>query len=91
MLVALDVDGTLFDGLSVDPAAVEAIEAAVADGHVVIIVSGRPWRDLQEIIPDVLRSTTVAVCEHGAVLVDVAIGSVHRTATPGRSIPRLLR
>ena len=51
MIVALDVDGTLFDGHSVDPAAVVAIEAAVANGHVALIVSGRPWRDLQQIIP----------------------------------------
>jgi hydroxymethylpyrimidine pyrophosphatase-like HAD family hydrolase len=82
MIVAVDVDGTLFDGHSVDPAAVEAIEAAVADGHVLVIVSGRPWRDLQQIIPAVLRSTSVAVCEHGAVLVDIVDGSVHHLATP---------
>ena len=82
MIVALDVDGTLFDGQSVDPAAVEAIESAVADGHVAVIVSGRPWRDLQQIIPDVLRSTSVAVCEHGAVLVEVATGTVHNLAEP---------
>jgi hydroxymethylpyrimidine pyrophosphatase-like HAD family hydrolase len=82
MIVALDVDGTLFDGQSVDPTAVEAIESAVADGHVAVIVSGRPWRDLQEIIPDVLRSTSVAVCEHGAVLVEVATGTVYHLAEP---------
>jgi len=82
MIVALDVDGTLFDGHSVDPAAVVAIEAAVANGHVAVIVSGRPWRDLQQIIPDVLRSTSVAVCEHGAVLVDVLEGSVHHLVAP---------
>jgi len=82
MIVALDVDGTLFDGQSVDPAAVEAIESAIADGHVAVIVSGRPWRDLQQIIPDVLRSTSVAVCEHGAVLVEVATGTVHHLADP---------
>jgi hydroxymethylpyrimidine pyrophosphatase-like HAD family hydrolase len=82
MIVALDVDGTLFDGQSVDPVALEAIESAVADGHVAVIVSGRPWRDLQEIIPDVLRSTSVAVCEHGAVLVEVATGTVHHLAEP---------
>jgi hydroxymethylpyrimidine pyrophosphatase-like HAD family hydrolase len=81
-IVALDVDGTLYDGRRVDPAAVEAIEAAVAIGHVVVIVSGRPWRDLQRIIPDVLRSTSVAVCEHGAVLVDVASGAVRTLAEP---------
>jgi hypothetical protein len=82
MIVALDVDGTLFDGHSVDPAAVVAIEAAVANGHVAVIVSGRPWRELQQIIPDVLRSTSIAVCEHGAVLVDVLEGSVHHLVAP---------
>jgi hydroxymethylpyrimidine pyrophosphatase-like HAD family hydrolase len=82
MVVALDVDGTLFDGHSVDPAAVEAIESAVAGAHVVVIVSGRPWRDLQRIIPDVLRSTSLAVCEHGAVLVDVASETVRHLAAP---------
>jgi hydroxymethylpyrimidine pyrophosphatase-like HAD family hydrolase len=82
MIVAVDVDGTLFDGHSVDPVAVQAIEAAVADGHVLVIVSGRPWRDLEQIIPEVLRSTSVAVCEHGAVLVDVLDGSVHPLAAP---------
>ena len=82
MIVALDVDGTLYDGESVDPAAVRAIEAAVADGHVAVIVSGRPWRDLQHIIPDVLRSTSVAVCEHGAVTVAVPTETVRHLATP---------
>lgn len=82
MIVALDVDGTLFDGASVDPVAVEAVEAAVADGHVVVIVSGRPWRDLQQIIPDVLRFTSVAVCEHGAVLVDIPTGNVSHLTGP---------
>jgi hydroxymethylpyrimidine pyrophosphatase-like HAD family hydrolase len=81
-IVALDVDGTLFDGRSVDPAAVAAIEAGAAGGHATVIVSGRPWRDLQQIIPDVLRFTSVAVCEHGALLVDVPAGTVHQLAPP---------
>jgi len=82
MIVALDVDGTLYDGQGVDPAAVDAIEAAVANGNVVVIVSGRPWRDLERIIPDVLRLTSVAVCEHGAALVDVASGEVRHLVAP---------
>lgn len=82
MLVALDVDGTLYDGRAVDPAAVAAIEAAVADGHVAVIVSGRPWHDLLQIIPEVLRSTAIAVCEHGAVLVDVPTATVRHLAAP---------
>lgn len=82
MIVALDVDGTLYDGRVVDPLAVDAVEAAVANGNVVVIVSGRPWGDLQRIIPDVLRSTSVAVCEHGAALVDVATGEVRHLVAP---------
>jgi hydroxymethylpyrimidine pyrophosphatase-like HAD family hydrolase len=82
MLVALDVDGTLYDGSKVDPAAIAAIDDAVSTGHTVVIVSGRPWRDLQQIIPDVLRVSSAAVCEHGAVLVDLPSGTVHHLAQP---------
>jgi len=81
-IVALDVDGTLYDGIGVDPAAIEAIERAVTTGNVVVIVSGRPWRDLRRIIPEVLRSTSVAICEHGAVLVEVSSGEVRALARP---------
>jgi hydroxymethylpyrimidine pyrophosphatase-like HAD family hydrolase len=80
MIIALDVDGTLFDGRSVDPAAITAIDDAVAAGHTAVIVSGRPWRDLQQVIPDVLRSVAVAVCEHGALLVDVGRGEEQHLA-----------
>ncbi len=59
MIVALDVDGTLFDGRSVDPAATAAVHAAVDDGHTVVIVTGRPWSDLATVIPDVLRRCAV--------------------------------
>jgi hydroxymethylpyrimidine pyrophosphatase-like HAD family hydrolase len=91
MIVALDVDGTLYDGDSVDPAAIEAIDDAVADGHVAVIVSGRPWSDLQRIIADVLRSTAIAVCEHGAVMVDVPTGAVTHLATPvNPAIPEMI-
>ena len=76
MIVALDVDGTLFDGHSVDPAATAAVHAAADDGHIVVIVTGRPWSDLATVIPDVLRRCAVAVCEHGALLVDVDTSEV---------------
>ena len=85
MILAVDVDGTLYESAAADPVAidaVEAIDAAVAAGHVVVIVSGRPWIDLQRIIPEVLRSTSVAVCEHGAVMVDVRAGTVEHLVTP---------
>lgn len=79
-VVALDVDGTLFDGRSVDPRAVEAVRRARDAGHTVMIVTGRPWRDLPVIIPDVLAAATVAVCEHGALMVDVATERVTNLA-----------
>jgi hypothetical protein len=82
MIVALDVDGTLYDGRFVEPAATAAIASAVADGHVAVIVSGRPWRDLGQIIPDVLALSAVAVCEHGALLVDVRTGETVQLAAP---------
>lgn len=81
-IVALDVDGTLFDGRGVDPRATAAIRAARAAGHVVVIVTGRPWRDLAEIIPEVLAESSVAICEHGALLVDVDTSAVSNLAPP---------
>jgi hydroxymethylpyrimidine pyrophosphatase-like HAD family hydrolase len=82
MIVALDVDGTLFDGATVDPLAVAAVQSAVDGGHVVVIVTGRPWLDLATVIPDVLRLCSVAVCEHGALLVDVSSSAVTQLAPP---------
>jgi hydroxymethylpyrimidine pyrophosphatase-like HAD family hydrolase len=81
-VVALDVDGTLFDGNAVDRRAIDAVRAARDAGHVIMIVTGRPWRDLAVVIPDVLPVISVAVCEHGALLVDVASGRVTNLAPP---------
>jgi hydroxymethylpyrimidine pyrophosphatase-like HAD family hydrolase len=74
MIVAVDVDGTLYDGSTVDPLAIAALAAAVDGGHTILISTGRPWRDLPEVIPDVLPLVAAAVCEEGSVLVDVATG-----------------
>jgi hydroxymethylpyrimidine pyrophosphatase-like HAD family hydrolase len=81
-VVAIDVDGTLFDGVQVDAGAIDALRAAHAAGHVVVIVTGRPWRDLAAIIPDVLPFCAAAVCEHGALLVDIATDEVAQLAPP---------
>ena len=81
-VVALDVDGTLFDGAGVDSRAVEAVHAAHDAGHVILIVTGRPWRDLSLVIPDVLPAISVAVCEHGALLVDPTTERVANLAPP---------
>jgi hydroxymethylpyrimidine pyrophosphatase-like HAD family hydrolase len=82
MVVALDVDGTLFDGEAVDARAIGAVRSAVAHGHVIVIVTGRPWVDLATVIPEVLRLCTLAVCEHGALMVDVATASTTHLAAP---------
>ncbi|MCB9380131.1 MAG: HAD hydrolase family protein [Ilumatobacteraceae bacterium] len=82
MVVALDVDGTLYDGRAVAAEAVAAIAAAAAAGHVVLIVTGRPWRDLPQIIPDVLPHVTLAACEEGTVMVRVATGEHLLLAEP---------
>lgn len=84
-IIALDVDGTLFDGASVDEQATAAVEEAHRAGHVVMIVTGRPWRDLRSIVPGLLPSVSTAVCEHGALMVDVATGEVTHLvpAVPG--------
>jgi hydroxymethylpyrimidine pyrophosphatase-like HAD family hydrolase len=81
-IVALDVDGTLFDGAGVDDEATAAVEEAHRSGHVVMIVTGRPWRDLPVIVPGLLPSVTTAVCEHGALMVAVSSGEVTHLTPP---------
>ncbi len=76
MLVALDVDGTLYDGTTVAPEAVEALQRAKADGHLLVIVSGRRWETLDSVVPSVLHLFDRAVCEEGGVMVDVSTGEL---------------
>jgi len=82
MIVALDVDGTLYDGTHVDPAAVEAVTAAAANGHHIMIVTGRVWTDLPQIIPELLPHVTAAVCEHGTIIVTPKSGDLQQLAPP---------
>jgi hydroxymethylpyrimidine pyrophosphatase-like HAD family hydrolase len=82
MLIALDVDGTLFDGSTVAPAAVDALAQAKADGHALVIVSGRQWTGLDTVLPSVLHLFDLAVCEEGGVLVQVATGDIRLLADP---------
>lgn len=76
MVIALDVDGTLFDGTSVAPAAIDAIRNAHADGHAIIIVTGRRWESLQSVVPDIVPLCDRVVCEEGGVLVNVSSGEL---------------
>jgi hydroxymethylpyrimidine pyrophosphatase-like HAD family hydrolase len=72
MVIAVDVDGTLYDGIGVADEAVSALRDARQRGHIIIIVTGRRWEDLPSVIPSVLPLAALAVCEEGGVLVDIS-------------------
>ncbi|MGZ4672682.1 MAG: HAD family hydrolase [Ilumatobacteraceae bacterium] len=74
MVIAVDVDGTLFDGSGVADEAVAALATARANGHTVIIVTGRHWEGLDLVVPDVVALANCVICEEGGVMVDVATG-----------------
>ena len=80
MLIALDVDGTLFDGTGVAPAALEALRSARQDGHVVMIVTGRRADSLVDVVADVLPLCDLVVAEDGGVLADVTTGTIELLA-----------
>ena len=82
MVIAVDVDGTLFDGSGVADEAIEALRQATADGHTLVIVTGRRWEGLDLVIPDVVVLAERVVCEEGAVMVDVADQQVTLLAAP---------
>lgn len=82
LVIALDVDGTLFDGHRVAPAAVDAIERAVDRGHTVALVTGRRFETLDEVVPSVLPYCAAVVAEEGAVYVDLGSGAVSLLADP---------
>ncbi len=82
MVIALDVDGTLFDGESVAPAATAAVRQAHADGHTIIIVTGRRWESLQSVVPTIVALCDCVVCEEGGVMVNVESGELTLLAEP---------
>ncbi|MEO8267101.1 MAG: HAD hydrolase family protein [Ilumatobacteraceae bacterium] len=82
MVIAIDVDGTLYDGVGVAPEAVAALTQATAEGHTLVIVTGRRWEELGHVIPGVLDLAVRAVCEEGGVMVDVVTGRLSLLADP---------
>jgi hydroxymethylpyrimidine pyrophosphatase-like HAD family hydrolase len=72
MVIAVDIDGTLYNGVEVAQEAIDALSQAHADGHTLVIVTGRRWEELAHVVPDVLALTNRVVCEEGGVLVNVA-------------------
>ncbi len=82
MVIAVDVDGTLYDGVGVAEEAVEALREARADGHTLVIVTGRRWEELGHVVPTVLRLTDRVVCEEGGVLVNIETQQLTLLAEP---------
>ena len=82
MVIAVDVDGTLYDGVEVAAEAVEALRRARTDGHTIVIVTGRRWEELGHVAAAILPMTDRVVCEEGGVLVDVATQHVTLLADP---------
>jgi len=80
LLIAVDVDGTLYDGEAV-PAETEAALRACRDhGDLLVIVTGRRWETLPEVVPSVLELFHCVIAEEGGVIVDVASGAVQLLA-----------
>ena len=78
-LVATDLDGTLLlDGapLRVSSRVRAALAAVQAQGVVVVLVTARNWRSVQE-IAELAGVGGLAVCSNGAVVVDVATSEIH--------------
>ena len=82
MLIAVDVDGTLYDGANVAREAVTALSDACAAGHSLVIVTGRRWEGLDLVVPEVLVLADRVVCEEGGVMVDWRRGRVELLADP---------
>lgn len=88
MVIAVDVDGTLYDGVDVADQAVDALRGARATGHHVVIVTGRRWEELGRVVPTIVELTDRVVCEEGGVLVNVNTGQLALLADPAE--PELL-
>lgn len=80
LVVALDVDGTLFDGIGVAPEAIEALTRCRDRGDLLIIVTGRRWETLAGVVPEVLPLCRMVVGEEGGVLVDLETDTVELLA-----------
>ena len=75
-LLAVDVDGTLLCGGTVDPADADALRAAAEAGIVVCLCTGRSWNEVREIweemnLPD---PRAPVVCAGGALVVEPDTG-----------------
>jgi phosphoglycolate phosphatase len=82
MVIAVDVDGTLYDGVEVAPEATTALRQARTEGHTLVIVTGRRWEELGHVVPTILGLCDRAVCEEGGVLVNLETQQLTLLAEP---------
>jgi 5-amino-6-(5-phospho-D-ribitylamino)uracil phosphatase len=69
MLIALDVDGTvILEDESMSPGVVDAVAAAQAAGHEVMLATGRSWSTTLPILERLDIRPHYAVCSNGAVV-----------------------
>ena len=82
MVISVDVDGTLYDGVGVAEEAVDALRQARTNGHAIVIVTGRRWEELGHVVPEIVALTDRVVCEEGGVMVAVNSGEITLLADP---------
>jgi hypothetical protein len=72
-VLAFDYDGTLATEGSVTPSTLNALQALVASGRILILVTGRQFAELNSLFPQ-LGLFTWVVAENGAVIYETATG-----------------
>jgi hypothetical protein len=82
-LLAVDLDGTLFDSRGrVPPANAEALRRARAAGITVVLCTGRNWSESRAAI-EAIGADAPMVCAGGSLVADPATGrTLHRCAIP---------
>lgn len=69
LLIALDVDGTVvLEDESPSPGVLAAVKQAVADGHEVMLATGRSWNATGRIITMLGIEPAYAICANGAAI-----------------------
>lgn len=69
LLVALDVDGTVLheDG-EISPAVRDAVRAAAAQGHELMLATGRSWESTKPVLEQLGLTSEYVVCANGALI-----------------------
>ena len=84
-LLATDLDGTLLrPEPPISPRVIDALTAAQAAGVVVVVVTARNWRSVRGIAEEA-GVGGLAICSNGAIVYDLATGTVARSHTLNHS------